>query len=236
MKKDQIKEKIKEGENNNQKIVEKKIDNKNMWKTLIHFTTKSVVKFWFLWLVFCFIWYLFFQSLNVVYMILTALIISVSMEWIIIAFENKVKQRWVAIAITYFLLVLFLLSWIIFIVPFIISQIAHLIEWISWITVSLKDFVMNNSWPEAIREVGWLPVFAQEYLIEHWNELNLDGSWFQTAILSSLNTLLDSSVVYLKQVSTWVFSFVWWLFSILWELAIIFTLSIFFSIEKDYLI
>jgi predicted PurR-regulated permease PerM len=82
-----------------------------MWKTLIHFTTKSVVKFWFLWLVFCFIWYLFFQSLNVVYMILTALIISVSMEWIIIAFENKVKQRWVAIAITYFLLVLFLLSW-----------------------------------------------------------------------------------------------------------------------------
>ena len=43
MKKDQIKEKIKEGENNNQKIVEKKIDNKNMWKTLIHFTTKSVV-------------------------------------------------------------------------------------------------------------------------------------------------------------------------------------------------
>jgi hypothetical protein len=35
---------------------------------------------------------------------------------------------------------------------------------------------MNNSWPEAIREVGWLPVFAQEYLIEHWNELNLDGS------------------------------------------------------------
>jgi hypothetical protein len=31
MKKDQIKEKIKEGENNNnQKIVEKKIDNKNM--------------------------------------------------------------------------------------------------------------------------------------------------------------------------------------------------------------
>ncbi len=236
MKKDQIKEKIKEGENNNQKIVEKKIDNKNMWKTLIHFTTKSVVKFWFLWLVFCFIWYLFFQSLNVVYMILTALIISVSMEWIIIAFENKVKQRWVAIAITYFLLVLFLLSWIIFIVPFIISQIAHLIEWISWITVSLKDFVMNNSWPEAIREVGWLPVFAQEYLIEHWNELNLDGSWFQTAILSSLNTLLDSSVVYLKQVSTWVFSFVWWLFSILWQLAIIFTLSIFFSIEKDYLI
>ena len=30
MKKDQIKEKIKEGEYNNQKIVEKKIDNKNM--------------------------------------------------------------------------------------------------------------------------------------------------------------------------------------------------------------
>jgi hypothetical protein len=30
MKKDQIKEKIKEGENSNQKIVEKKIDNKNM--------------------------------------------------------------------------------------------------------------------------------------------------------------------------------------------------------------
>ena len=151
-----------------------------MWKTLIHFTTKSVVKFWFLWLVFCFIWYLFFQSLNVVYMILTALIISVSMEWIIIAFENKVKQRWVAIAITYFLLVLFLLSWIIFIVPFIISQIAHLIEWISWITVSLKDFVMNNSWPEAIREVGWLPVFADRTL--EWIE-------FGWIMISNSNTL-----------------------------------------------
>jgi len=212
-----------------------KRDEKKGNEEIVRFSTKSIIKFWFLWLVFVFIGYLFFKTLDVVYMILTALIISVSMEGVILAIQHKTKQRGVAIWIWYLLLILFLISWILFIVPFLISQVAQLIEWISSVAVSLRDFILNNSWPEAINEISWLPGFAQEYLLEHWNDLSLDGSGLQTAILSSLNTLLDSSVVYLKQFSSWVFSFLGGMFSVLGELAIIFTLAIFFSIEKDYL-
>ena len=169
-------------------------------------------------------------------MILTSLIIALSMEWIIWLFEKWVKIRSLAVIISYILLIIFIISWVILIVPFLISQITYLIEWISNIIWSLKVFITTNTWPDAISQIGWLPSFAQDYLLEHRWELNINWTEVQSALLSSLNTLLDTSVSYLKQLSSWVFSFIGSFFSVLWELLIIFTLSVFFSIEKNYII
>ena len=205
-------------------------------QTLVALTTKSALKFWLIGLVVVFLWYLFFETLGVLYMILTALIISVAMEWIVWLIKKWVKIRSLAILISYILLIIFVISWVILIVPFLISQITYLIEWISNSIWALKVFIIDNTWPDAISQIGWLPNFAQEYLLEHRWELNINWAEVQSALLSSLNTLLDTSVNYLTQLSSWIFSFIGSFFSVLGELIIIFTLSVFFSIEKDYLI
>ena len=214
-------------------FIEKETNTKQI---LVNLTTRSTLKFWLIWLTFVFLWYLFFQTLGVLYMILTSLIIALSMEWIIWLFEKWVKIRSLAVIISYILLIIFIISWVILIVPFLISQITYLIEWISNIIWSLKVFITTNTWPDAISQISWLPSFAQDYLLEHRWELNINWTEVQSALLSSLNTLLDTSVSYLKQLSSWVFSFIGSFFSVLWELLIIFTLSVFFSIEKNYII
>lgn len=203
---------------------------------LVNLTTKSALKFWLIGLVFVFLWYLFFETLDVLYMILTALIISVSMDGVVWLFEKWFKHRWLAIAVSYILLIIFIISWVVLIVPFLISQITYLIEWISNIIWNLKSFIIDNSRPDAISQIAWLPSFVQEYLTEHRLELNINWNEIQSALLASLNTLLDSSVNYLTSFSSWLLSFIGSFFSVLWELVIIFTLAVFFSIEKDYII
>ena len=203
---------------------------------LVNLTTKSALKFWLIGLVFVFLWYLFFETLDVLYMILTALIISVSMDGVAWLFEKWVKHRWLAIAVSYILLIIFIISWVVLIVPFLISQITYLIEWISNIIWNLKSFIIDNSRPDAISQIAWLPSFVQEYFTEHRSELNINWNEIQSALLASLNTLLDSSVNYLTSFSSWLLSFIGSFFSVLWELVIIFTLAVFFSIEKDYII
>ncbi len=64
----------------------------------------------------------------------------------------------------------------------------------------------------------------------------MNQSGLQSALLSSLNTLLDSSVLYLKQFSSGVFIFIGSFFTMLTQVTIIFTLAVFFSLEKKYFI
>lgn len=57
-----------------------------------------------------FLGYLFFESLEMVYLILAALIIGISMEGIILSLEKRIKYRGVAIALGYLLLLIFVFS------------------------------------------------------------------------------------------------------------------------------
>ena len=81
-------------------------------------STKSMIKFWLIWGLFAFLGYLFMQSLDMIYIIFTAIIIAISMEGMILSFEKRLKTRWGAITIAYIFLLAFVLSGIIFVIPF----------------------------------------------------------------------------------------------------------------------
>jgi predicted PurR-regulated permease PerM len=72
--------------------------------------------------------YLTFQSLSIVYMILTGFIISIAVESIIVIFERLRIGRMTSIGITYLLFMLFLLSGFLFIIPFVSDQIGVVIQ------------------------------------------------------------------------------------------------------------
>ena len=200
------------------------------------FSTKMIVRFWLIGALFVCLGYRFYQSLEVVYLIISALIIAISAEGMILAFQRKLKSRWVAIGMSYFVLMLFVFSGVFFVVPFLVSQISLLVSWVSKVVVGIKDFVVSNARPDAIYQLSFLPDLAKDYLVTHWEDFNWSNADFQASVLSVLNAILESSTSYLKQFSSSIFSVIGGFFGILANLAIVFTMAIFFSIEKDYLV
>lgn len=180
--------------------------------------------------------YRFYQSLNIVYLIISSLIISISTEGMILAFEKRVKSRGLAIGLSYLLLLLFVFSGVFFVIPFLISQVSLMIAWLSKIVVTISYFVVNNPRPAAIHQISWLPEIIKEYLVNNRQNFNRSNAEFQSTVLSGLNSLLDSSTTYLKQFSASIFSVIGGFFGMMANLAIVFTMAIFFSIEKEYLI
>ena len=124
------------------------------------------------------------------------------------------------------MLMLFVFSGVFFVVPFLVSQISLLVSWVSKV---------SNARPDAIYQLSFLPDLAKDYLVTHWEDFNWSNADFQSSVLSVLNAILESSTSYLKQFSSSIFSVIGGFFGILANLAIVFTMAIFFSIEKDYL-
>ena len=219
------------------KIPEKNLSNQSSQENFQgSMPTKSMVKFWLIGASFVLVGYLFYQSLDIIYLLVAALIISVSSEGLIVSLQKRVKNRGLAIGISYFLILLFVFSGIFLVIPFLITQISLLITRISGTAKDLQAFVLSNTRPDAINTITWLPSTVKQYLIENWASFNWANSDFQSSILSSLNTLLDNSTKYLRQFSSSIFSVVWGFLGVMTNLTIVFTLAVFFSIEKKYLI
>ena len=219
------------------KIPEKNLSNQSSQENFQgSMPTKSMVKFWLIGASFVLVGYLFYQSLDIIYLLIAALIISVSSEGLIVSLQKRVKNRGLAIGISYFLILLFVFSGIFLVIPFLITQISLLITRISGTAKELQTFVLSNTRPDAINTITWLPSTVKQYLIENWASFNWANSDFQSSILSSLNTLLDNSTKYLRQFSSSIFSVVWGFLGVMTNLTIVFTLAVFFSIEKKYLI
>ena len=191
------------------KIPEKNLNNQSSQE---HFQgsmpAKNMVKFWLIGASFVLVGYLFYQSLDIIYLLVAALIISVSSEGLIVSLQKRVKNRGLAIGISYFLILLFVFSGIFLVIPFLITQISLLITRISGTAKELQTFVLSNTRPDAINTITWLPSAVKQYLIENWASFNWANSDFQSSILSSLNTLLDNSTKYLRQFSSSIFSVV----------------------------
>ena len=57
------------------------------------FSTKMIVRFWLIGALFVCLGSRFYQSLEVVYLIISALIIAISAEGMVLAFQRKLKSR-----------------------------------------------------------------------------------------------------------------------------------------------
>lgn len=217
---------IKKTINKTEKMNQQKNKNNSSW----------IVKFWLIWGLFVILGYWFYQTLNLIYLIFSAIIIALATEGLILSFEKKVKKRWLAIIISYLFLFLFIFSGIIFIVPFLISQLSYLITWTSKVILNVRNFFLTNTRPEGIQAISRLPWFAKQFLLEHRNNLPRASNDFQATILSGLNTLLNASTSSLKQLSVSIVWAIGGIFTVGANILIVFTTAIFFSIEKDYLI
>lgn len=195
------------------------------------FSWKSMFKFWIIWLLVVFLWYIAFQSLQVIYLIITAYILSVAIEAVIDFFERIKFRRWLAIAVSYLLLMVVLLSGLIFILPFLFSQVSEILKiFISHVN-QIQNLLQSKPLSDVIMSLDWLPSYAKDSLVNFVTNPDFMLS-AQTKIQQNLSQLAQIWTTSAQAIWTWAVNFVWMFFNLIWQIAIILTLSVLFSIEK----
>lgn len=199
------------------------------------FSGKSMFKFWIIWLLVVFLWYIAFRSLETIYLILAAYILSVAMEAIIDFFERIKFRRWISIAVTYIFLMIFVLAGFLFVVPFIFTQLSELIKlWITQIN-DIQVLLTTKSLPEIVQSLTWIPHYMQENLLNYVSNQDLVW-WLQSKLQENIAQIAQMWSYYAQYLGNRAVSIVWSFFNFVWQAAIVLTLAVLFSIEKKSVI
>ncbi len=195
----------------------------------VKINTSSFRHFWTIWWLIALASYFFFQSLELFYLILTWLILSMASEKFIRFFSVWVP-RGISIFITYILLLVFLFSWTILVIPFLIAQTAELTTLlIDWALVMQN--ILQQEWLNNIIQKSILPWSIKDNLISYLASSNIQQS-IQGTLVENISQIVTMSSSYIKNAGDFA---VWLLtktFSALFQIAIVFTIAVFWSIEK----
>lgn len=195
------------------------------------FTTKHMLKFRWAWLLIVFIGYLIFKSLNIIYLILTAYIVSLAVDAIIDFFQRKRLWRWIAIAITYMLLVIFLFSWFVLVIPFLLDQITDLIKIALGYVNNIQTILQTQSLTDIIQWMHRLPGYMKESLLSSIGDPNILYN-IQSKLQENVSNIIATWSQYVQYLWGFAVNFVTWFFNFIIQMSIVITLSVFFSIEK----
>jgi len=186
------------------------------------YITYSLFILWWIYLIY--IWYL---SLNILYLILFAFILSLSIENLIL-FLTKYIWRTLSIIITYIFLLLLIIWWLFLIWPFLFNQITltlnYLIEYLKYVQTITQDV-----WFKWFIENSNIPINIKNYLI-------INSSIFSNIIVNNLPWListLSNSVVNIWNI---IISTTNYILKAIVNFSIVISLSIFFSLEKKALL
>ncbi len=210
----------------NVKLKQEKKSEKN-----IFLENKVILRFRLMWLLTVFIWFTVYKSLSVLYLIFTALIVSVAIEVIISFFEKKIKKRRIAIIISYLLMIIFVLSSFFIIIPFLLGQATIIIQSLIWCIKHLQEIIASKWIVGMISDITRLPVYIKSVILDSiWNPDILIN--IQTKLQSNISQIIWMWTKYASTVWNIAVNFLWSFFYFIWQLAIVLTLSILFSIWK----
>jgi len=189
--------------------------------------------FWISWATIVLISYFVFQSLELLYILLAGLIISMASEKMIMTLSHRISRGW-AIAITYTFFILFVLAGALVVFPFLAQQIASmlslLVEQASDLQTLLQDsdlvtVIWNSEMNNTIK----------------WFIISLISSWelwatIQESLLSNISQIVTVSSGYIKNIWDILVWVVGGFFSGIAQVVILFTVAVFFSIEKEQVV
>ena len=191
-------------------------------------TTKQILKFWLIWLAIVVLWYMMYISLSYIYMVIAGFIISLALEWCVLFWQRLTRSRWIWILITYLIATIFILSWFIILVPFFFNWWNELLQSLMTRLLSIESSI-NQLWLNwFIEQIGRLPWFMKEQLIERIQNSNSDN--IIVVIRDNIWSIMSTSSGYLKIVASQALSIFWNIFVRIADLAIILTLCVFFSV------
>jgi predicted PurR-regulated permease PerM len=215
------------------------INQSNQWDTRNNDCSwrndKKMIKFWLFALLIWLLGYFVYNTLNIIFLIIWAYIISIIVESLIWSLQSIWLKRWLAILISYIIFLIFLVWILLFVVPLLLSQFAELVSiWINYLSWFQK-LLANSSMSEIISNTQLLPEYAKEYILNYfaWSDVLVQ---IQNVLQNNISQIINTWKDYVQILWVVVLNFVSWLTSAITNFVIFITLSVLFSVEKNQVI
>lgn len=193
-------------------------------------TFSFLFRTWIIILFLVYIWYIVINSLDIIYAIFTAFIISLALESTI-SFFSRVIPRWFSIVISYILLFFFLILWFIVLIPFLLSYLSEFVDILSWYFEKWQT-ILENDWLSVFIQSFHLPAYIEDMLLMYSNNPDI-ANQIREFIMVNISSIVQNSAEYMKNISSFAINTIWSFFSIITQIFMVFVLAIFFSFEKD---
>lgn len=196
----------------------------------IEINGKSALIFWLSWAFIVYLCYLLYQSLDLLYLILTAFILSMAVESVILFFQKYI-HRGLSIILTYLLIFWFFVFWFFLIIPFMAQQSADIFKVALSKTSEIQQIIQNDWLQQLIADNKLIPGYLKEYLsgaVSDPNSLNV----IQQKLSENISNIISFGSGYIKNASGFAIDAVAGFFSVIIQIFIVIILAVFFSLEK----
>ena len=193
-------------------------------------TTSKMIKFWLIWLLMVLLWYFWYSVLNIIFLIISAYIVSIIVESLVSYFEKKWLKRSLSLLISYVIFVVVILGVIIILIPFLLNQISDLLS-MGMAYVSHMQTEITTKWIETIIMESSLWDWIKDLMLNYIsnNDVILQ---LQTVLQENLWWIISTWQSYLTHIWSWVLSFFSGFASIVINFLLFLTLCILFSADK----
>lgn len=198
---------------------------------LVRYVTPRLTwMFWWIWALVVLLWFAVFQVANVIYLIITWFILSLALERFVQFWQKRGASRWIALWIAYGILVLFMLSGMVIMIPFLVTQLVWLLN-IAFESIQSLQTQIQTNWLLAVIESSNLPTIIKEWFAGQGG----DGSWLQlvqSVLTNNVSEIISVGGESLKSAWSLAVNIVDSVLSVLIQVVVVMTIAVFFSIER----
>lgn len=230
------KEQIVELERLEQQIVELQQKDKEIEKTQaawwLVLTNRSSLKFRLIWLVTMIVAYFVFKTINILFLILTAFIVSLAIEAVIDFLQKKLHHRGIAISLSYIWLIVLVLAGLVFIIPFLLNQLSEILIIFTGNIESIQNLLKTQSIADIVATSHRIPNAAKEIVLDTLSDPTIVVG-VQTKLQANISQLISLWTTYAKDIGNLAVNFLGSFINFLTQTSIILTLAVLFSIQKS---
>lgn len=176
--------------------------------------------------------YFIFKSLDIIFLILTAFIVSLAMEAIIDFFQKKLRHRGLAIILAYLWLVVLVLAGLVFIIPFFLNQIAEMLNILTANIASIQELLKTQSIADIVAGMHRIPVSAKKIIMDMFTDPTI-VTGVQSKLQQNITQLMNIGTTYAKDIGNLAVNFLGSFLNFLAQTSIVLTLAVLFSIQKS---
>ena len=194
-------------------------------------SNKKMIKFWVFWLLIALVWYFSYKVLNIIFLIISAYIVSIIMESLISRMQKRLN-RWLSIFFSYTVLLVVLLGLFIVVIPFLYKQLSEAWSIWLWYLSEIQSNVSENGIYSTVMNSDKIPDNLKEYFVnvssDQWMVTKI-----QDAVQTNINEVINLWKKSVGQFGLFLVNFISWFTWFLINFLLFFVLCILFSIEKD---
>ncbi|MCK9466862.1 MAG: AI-2E family transporter [Candidatus Absconditabacterales bacterium] len=195
-------------------------------------TNKDMFKFRLFGLLVVVIGYFAYNTLNLIFLLISAFIFSMIVESFISRFQSKKIKRGLSVVLSYFIVILVLFFIFLIFVPFLISQTVELVSLGLNYLAEFQKTINILGIDSMIMNMKFLPDSFKDFIFTNSTNLQFIEQ-LQTALQQHLSELISFGKLYIAKAGTIIISFVSGFTKFLINFGIFITFAIFFSIDKD---